>query len=66
MTTNTNFEKWVFQEIGTKKFLTLYGMNISFTNDIQFAKVFNSEYEAAIFEDQYANEFDEYTTIIKL
>ena len=48
-------------DINTGKYLTLYGLKIGFTDNLELAKSFVSEHDAVEFEDQYNNEFDEYT-----
>jgi hypothetical protein len=52
---------WYLKDVSTGKYLTLYGMVIGFTDNLEIARSFESEAEAVQFEDDYSNDFKEYT-----
>lgn len=52
---------WYLKDSKSGQFLTLRGMTINFTNNIEIAQSFASEREAVQFEDDHSNEFDQYT-----
>jgi len=52
---------WYLKDINTGKYLTLHGMQIGFTDNLEIAYRFEKEKDAIQFEDDYNNDFDEIT-----